>query len=120
MIHDKREYAKFEKERVLAKWDRVSLSLFAVISDRTIDDEINDEANVKICRNVSGRESTLQTSDFDLQQSDIQRKHQGLIISGDLFVLSSLQCRDTRWTWKKLPTVFLVYRNFVTTTSYTP
>lgn len=24
MIHDKREYAKFEKERALAKWDRVS------------------------------------------------------------------------------------------------
>ena len=24
MIHDKREYAKFERERALAKWDKVN------------------------------------------------------------------------------------------------
>ena len=27
-IHDRREFARFEKERMLAKWDTVSLTLF--------------------------------------------------------------------------------------------
>lgn len=35
MIHDKREYAKFEKERALAKWDRVS-RYSPIVFDRAI------------------------------------------------------------------------------------
>jgi len=30
MIHDKREYMKFERERALAKWDRVRIP-FAIV-----------------------------------------------------------------------------------------
>lgn len=46
MIHDKREYAKFEKERVLAKWDRGENPLYkqatSTFSNPTFSENVKD------------------------------------------------------------------------------
>jgi hypothetical protein len=58
-IHDRREFARFEKERMMAKWDTVS-ALYILYC---------------ICSNyihcLSGRKSNLQTSNVDIQESHL-------------------------------------------------
>lgn len=39
MAHDRREYAKFERDRAMAKWDRVSVPITLINVYRYIKDE---------------------------------------------------------------------------------
>ncbi|KAI8489904.1 Integrin beta-1 [Branchiostoma belcheri] len=55
-IHDRREFAKFEKERMNAKWDTVGISFF-----------VNQSIN-------HGREPYLQTGNVDIQEPNIRRE----------------------------------------------
>jgi Integrin beta tail domain/Integrin beta cytoplasmic domain len=63
-IHDRREFARFEKERMMAKWDTVSLECMAFC--------LHTKFKLKSC--ILGRKSHLQTSDIDIQKSHVRWK----------------------------------------------
>jgi integrin beta 1 len=63
-IHDRREFARFEKERMMAKWDTVSEN------DLSFHHTNDHERKFSI----PGRESHLQASHLDIQKSYIRWK----------------------------------------------
>lgn len=72
-ISDRREFAKFEKERMMAKWDTVSGGrLFELI---------NWNINLIILLYFAGRESDLQASHVHVQESHVR----GQVRSGAIF-----------------------------------
>lgn len=60
-IHDRREFAKFEKERSMAKWDTVSGWVFAGL--------FAERSNLNLT--FAGRESDLQAGNIDVQKSHL-------------------------------------------------
>lgn len=59
-IHDRREFARFEKERMMAKWDTVSFWSFWL-----------KNLLINFSFSFTGRKSNLQTSYIHIQESNV-------------------------------------------------
>lgn len=86
-IADRREYARFEKERMSAKWDAVSWQKYGIL--------IPIYRHLYACYFFSGGESHLQASHINLQESNVLRKIKGFKKYSILLLTSSLGTRLT-------------------------
>ena len=111
-IHDRREFARFEKERMLAKWDTVSKWTFKKLCMKRKISSISSSINNQLIT-LLGRESNIQTSDLDVQESNLCWKVKKQVLMINIILL----CHITNCCLVKISFIVLSW-NLIYRTKY--